>query len=197
MYISYLNYPPLPLDLELDILNTIESHAYFQKNNLLVNADAATIDLLGETAYTADTNIGYHYSQARDHFPHLVDYYFLEASERVKDWVFTNISKDVTINIQVMTNGMYVPPHIDEVRTSAINYLISSADATTNFYEPKSEFAPLSVTAQTAIPHERLELKQSSKIAERTWHKLDVGKIHSVENIATDSKRISLTLSIV
>jgi hypothetical protein len=92
---------------------------------------------------------------------------------------------------------MYVPPHIDEVRTSAINYLISSADATTNFYEPKSEFAPLSVTAQTAIPHERLELKQSSKIAERTWHKLDVGKIHSVENIATDSKRISLTLSIV
>lgn len=197
MYISYLDYPPLPTDLERDILNTIESYSNFEKNNLLVNADLDTINLLGESEYTAETNIGYHYSQARKHFPNLVDYYFLDPSEHVKEWVLTNISKDVTINIQVMTNGIYVPPHIDEVRTSAINYLISTGSALTNFYEPKPEFTDLLVTAQTAIPYERLDLKESSKIEKHVWHRLDVRKIHSVENIDPQAKRISLTLSIV
>ena len=183
MYISYLDYPTLPHDLEQDILATVDAHSNFEANDLLVNTDQDTLDILGEVAYDPKTNIGYPYIEARNHFPKLVDYYFLEPSQAVKDWVYENIDKDVTINIQVMTNGIHVPPHVDEVRTYAINYLISTGGAvTTDFYEPKDKFSNLVVTAQTAIPYEKLDLKESKQIAPQVWHKLAVTKIHSVEN---------------
>ena len=198
MYISYLNYPPLPLELEQDILNTVESNSNFKENDLLVNTDQTTLDLFGEVEYDPNNNIGYPYTEARKHFPKLVDYYFLDPSLAVKDWVYKNISEDVTINIQVMTNGTNVPPHIDEVRTSAINYLITTGgNATTDFYKPKTAFEHLPVTAQTAIPYKKLDLQQSQHIAPKVWHKLSVTKIHSVENINPQLKRIALTLSLV
>jgi hypothetical protein len=198
MYISYLDYPSLPIGLEQDILNTVKSNSNFKENNLLVNADQTTLDLIGKVEYDPNNNIGYPYLEARKYFPTLVDYYFLDPSPAVKDWVHTHINKDVTINIQVMTNGTHVPPHIDEVRTYAINYLISAGgNATTDFYEPKVKFENVSVTAQTAIPYEKLDLKESKQIAEKVWHKLSVTKIHSVENITPQLKRIALTLSLV
>lgn len=198
-YINYLDYPAIPSNLEQEILDTVQKQAiHFEANDLLVNTSKEMQDVLGITNYDSNTNIGYHYSQAKVYFPNLVNYYFLEPSDNVKDWVVKNINSLATINIQVMSNGTCIPPHVDEVRTTAINYILQTGGAVhTDFFHVKDSFNHLDVTSQTAIPHERLTLMESCILQPSRWHSLDVRQIHSVENIDPKQKRIALTLSIV
>lgn len=193
-YINYLDLPPLPLDIESDILETVSKYEHVSRNDeLLISTNSNLKKIIEYSDYDPNTNIGYHYSSGKKIFPDIADYDFLEPSDAVKNWVVNNINLDCLAFIQVMSNGTVVPPHIDEARSKAINYLIETGgEASTTFYQPKNEYKKLSITPQVVIPYTRLDVIESTVIEKKLWHELDVKVIHGVENIS--SRRLALTL---
>jgi len=193
-YINYLNLPPLPFEIEQDIFDTISKNANCHQNDeLLINTNLKTLSIIENIDYDPITNIGYRYSEGKKIFPNLADYDFIEISDLVKDWLKTNIPFECIAFIQVMSNGSLVPPHIDESRSKAVNYLLETGGAaSTTFYKPKDEYKDLKITPQVVIPYIRLDIVESEIIPQKTWHELDVTTIHGVENLS--SKRVSLTI---
>lgn len=93
----------------------------------------------------------------------------------------------------MMSNGNVVPPHVDESRSKAVNYLLETGgSASTTFYKPKHEYSNLEITPQIVIPYTRLDVVETAIIPERSWHELTVTSIHGVENLT--ARRIALTL---
>lgn len=192
-YINYLDLPILPTNIEINILETVKNKSIdLSGKKILINTDTKTLEKIG-TVDIGSSNIGFHYSQSKKYFPNIVDYDFIEPTQLVKDWVDNNIPFSCIPYIQVMSNGECVPPHIDESRSKAVNYLLETGgNATTTFYKPKKEFNNLDITPQIVIPYDRLIITESQIIKDRCWHELIVTKIHGVENLS--SNRISLTL---
>jgi len=131
--------------------------------------------------------------------PDLSTFYFLDAPEVVKQWVSDNISPNCHASIQEFSEGTFFFPHIDFVRTRAMNYILETGgeDVRTCFWKPKLEWAHLKPIHRTYIPYDRIDLIESIVFPIKKWHSLDVQKIHSVENINPTMKRVALTLSFV
>jgi hypothetical protein len=126
----------------------------------------------------------------------LANFKMIQAKGELMKWVTQNVaSNHCGVHLQVMTEGKYVFPHVDMLRTRVWNYLIDTGDADTCFYKPKLEYEHLSLVPRTYVPYERVDRIQTIKIEPHRWHELDVSKIHGVENIK--SPRLSISVSFV
>jgi hypothetical protein len=96
-----------------------------------------------------------------------------------------------------MHGGTTITPHIDEGRTKVYNYILETASGVTKFYKNAKGYEHLTAYPQTIFTYDRIEEIETIDIEQNRWHYLDVSKIHNVENIQSNQKRISLSLSYV
>lgn len=212
MYFTYLDLPPVPKYIEDQILyiantpgtnfhNTNDFVDFLESNrkDLNISADQEIIDAIKNIQIDLSKSLGYPLSDAWEHFSNLAHFDFLEVNDEIKQWVKSTIDKEVIhISVQSMYGGTTITPHIDEMRSSALNYVVSTGgQSKTCFYKAKKEYEHLTPYPQTVFPFERLELMEEVQIEPYKWHQIDVTKIHSVENIDPTKKRISLSLSIL
>ena len=210
MHCTYLNLPPVPQDIERQILHIVnnptlnahDSDAFIEnmkdaRHELNIDASQEIIDAIKNVEYNAEDSLGYPLSEAWLHFKNLAYFDFLEVNSELNQWVRAEIDKDVSyVSIQCMHSGTTITPHIDEMRRYAVNYVISTGgNSVTSFYKPKLEFEHLHVYPQTVFPFDRLDKIKEIQIEPHRWHRLDTSVIHSVENIDPTLKRISLSLS--
>lgn len=211
MYFTYLDLPPLPKELEEQLLvlvdapiaNFHDSDAFVEsiknRTELNIGASEAIIDAITNVEYNAEDSLGYPLADAWEHFKDLAHFDFLEVNDALNEWARNNIDPNVAhVSIQAMYGGTTITPHIDEMRTYALNYVISTGgNSRTCFYKPKEEYSHLRVYPQTVFPVDRLELVDEVQIEAHRWHRLDTTTIHSVENLDPRLKRISLSLSFI
>lgn len=212
MYFTYLNLPAIPKYIEDQILYIAENpKANFHNSNDFVNyiennrkelnisADKEIIDAIRSVKIDFTKSLGYPLSNTSEYFSNLAQFDFLEVNEEIKKWVKANIDRPVIhISVQCMYGGTTITPHIDEMRSIALNYIVSTGgESKTCFYKAKKEYQHLTPYPQTVFPFDRLELLQEVQIESHRWHHLDVSTIHSVENINPNKKRISLSLSLL
>ena len=199
MVFEYLNFPAVPEKIKQEILHTVEQNimqlSHDDQHNIYANKEVLEKISMAEPNWDYELGIPLNQSPSD-----AARFYFFEVADSVKDWIKSNIPMPVKgVNVQVMTGGSFVVPHIDEVRNKACNYIITSGgtDVETCFYNPITEYQHLKATAQTYFPKERLEKFEGVVIEIDKWHRLSVDRIHSVENLNPLEKRISLTLSFV
>ena len=200
-YLQFPNYPDLPDELKKEIFKIAELQDSETYDDLLINSTPEVIKMVKDIYgfEGAESKLGYTGLEARKMFPDLVKYHFLDASDKIKKWVNDTLPiKAASINIQTMTSGKSIAPHIDEIRQYALNYLLSSGgDVDLKFYELKGPADEQWVHPQIFIPYDKLEVKETTKVPLNTWHMLPTSKIHSVENFDPTQKRIALTISIL
>jgi hypothetical protein len=124
---------------------------------------------------------------------------FVNPPKELTEWVKENITIPYRgVNIQVMSGGNFVAPHIDEIRNGALNYIIQTGgpDVKTKLYKPKLEYANLKVTPQTVFLYDTIDEVHSETLPTNKWHILDVTQIHSVNNLVPSSSRISISISL-
>lgn len=212
MYFTYLELPPVPKNIEQQILQIVETPIqnfhdssafveYMEQNRseLNISAGEEVINAIKSVEVDHSKSLGYPLSEAWQHFKDLAHFDFLEVTEEINQWARLNISPDIAhVSIQAMYGGTTITPHIDEMRTRALNYVITTGgNSETCFYKPKKEYEHLVAYPQTIFPFDRLELLEKVQIVPGRWHQLDVTTIHSVENLDPKLKRISLSLSFI
>jgi hypothetical protein len=210
MYFTYLDLPPVPKYLEDQILQIVNKplanfHTsddfveYLEKNRNDLNISAGTevIDAITNVEIDYTKSLGFPLSEVWNYFKDLAHFDFLEVNEELNKWTRENIDNKIAhVSIQAMYGGTTITPHIDEMRTKALNYVISTGgESKTCFYKPKKEYQHLVAYPQTVFPFDRLELVEEIQIEPYKWHELNVTEIHSVENLDPTLKRISLSLS--
>ena len=197
MDFQYVSYPELPAELKALILETVEKEwNNLQATNIQMKASESVVSAITEDVDLTN-NLGWHYNESKDHFPFICDYYVFDVPAEVALWLWNNVSTQPA-NIQVMTAGSHVPPHIDEIRKGALNYIIEAGgDVRTVFYNVKEEYAGQNATPFTVIPYEKLDVSNDVDIQAERWHTLDTTRIHSVEGINPVKKRIAITISII
>jgi len=189
---NYLDLPTLPDYLEKQILSLVEGSIDHSIEDLNIKASNTVLEEVKKFKYNLEDSLGYPLSEATGD---IARFDFLDVSDSIADWVYENIGEFAYISIQHMHGGRNIPPHVDEIRYKAYNYVISTGNATTSFYQPKQEFKHLSVYPHTTFTEDRIELIDQITIEPRRWHEINTSMIHSVNNL--DYPRISLSLSVV
>ena len=192
---EYLDYKPIPKDLKKIILDQSEKNSSKEISrckNFYVNE---RIESAVNNEYSEiKLGLGLPLIET-EKISNLCSMTMFQLDE-VTQWVRENITDNFNaVHIQSFENGVCFFPHVDLIRSKALNYLVLTGDADTVFYEPKKEFAHLKPMPSTFIPHDRISQIKSFKIENDRWHQLDVTKIHNVENIK--SKRLAITVSFV
>lgn len=201
-YLQFPNYPDLPDDIKKEIFELVELQNFESFDDLLINSTPDIIEMVKDVYgfEAGESELGYTGLEARKMFPDLVKYHFLDVSEKIKQWVYDNLPiKAASINVQVMTTGKTIAPHIDEIRQHALNYLLTNGGNNVEliFYELKDPADEQWVHPQIFIPYDKLEAKETTRVPLNTWHILPTSKIHSVENFDPAQRRIALTISIL
>jgi hypothetical protein len=185
---EYLDYPPLPEDMKQEILQLVETSPVPMCEILLDGPHMAATDWskeLGLPLTEMDKNT--------------CKFHVIEPSERIKEWVHQNIPEKVRkIHINALIQGTHLVPHIDEIRTRAINYVIDlgGPNVMTNFYRIKRNYKHLTASPRTYIPRSKLQRIEQICVEQERWIALAVNHIHDVRNIRVKRKRIILTLSV-
>jgi len=113
------------------------------------------------------------------------------TNDKLTDWVKNNVTdKFNAVHVQCFSNGTYFFPHVDLLRTRALNYILKTADAKTVFYKSKNN---IEVKPNTVISYQDIEVVNTRTFEPYEWHELKVDNIHSVENI--NGTRIAITVS--
>jgi hypothetical protein len=194
--------PKLPDNIIAEIYRLIEnpiSNHHTSDDSLQLNSiDKKLLDELKEFTYNESDSLGFHMDTASNHFSNLASFDFLPASNLINDWVNKNINpRPALVTIQVMHSGEKITPHVDEGRTSVYNYILETGGGITKFYKNAKGYEHLTVYPQTIFTYDRIEETETINIETNRWHYLNVTKIHNVENIQLNQKRISLSLSYV
>lgn len=212
MYFTYLDLPPVPKYLEEQILQIVDKPLanfhnsgafveYLEQNRSELNISAGdeVINAIKGVEVDYSKSLGFPLSEVWNHFKDLAFFDFLEVNEELNRWARETIDKSIAhVSIQAMYGGTTITPHIDEMRTRAVNYVIQTGgNSKTCFYKPKKEYEHLVAYPQTVFPFDRLELVEEVHIQPYRWHELVVTQIHSVENLDPTLKRISLSLSYI
>lgn len=209
MYFTYLDLPPLPDELEAQLLELVNapianfhnSDAFVEsiknRSELNIGASDAIIKAITNIEYNETDSLGFPLSDAWEHFKDLAHFDFLEANTELNNWARQYIDPNVAyVSIQAMYGGTTITPHIDEMRSYALNYVVATGgNSKTCFYKAKEEYNHLHAYPQTIFPFDRLDLIEEIQIEPHRWHRLDTTTIHSVENLDPQLKRISLSLS--
>jgi hypothetical protein len=175
---NYLDYPTIPKELEQHILNAVVQHRTDKTFTATNDINKAVTEAYGSTfniELSGLANMG------------------MFKDELVTEWVCNNITKEVNgVHVQYFENGTFFFPHVDLLRTKAVNYLLSTANAETVFYETVNN---IEIKPNTMIPYNSINPVFKKIIDRHRWHELAVDKIHSVENI--NGIRIAITVSFV
>lgn len=144
-----------------------------------------------------ENNIGVRGTEAIKLYPNNAKFAFLTVSKELEDWCFTNISTEAIVNIIYIYSGEFSLPHVDPMRTTAYNYIISTGgdNVRTCYWEPKDEYKHLNITPLAYVPYDKINLIDEAVFQQDNWYQLNVSKIHSVEGIDRTKKRIILTVS--
>lgn len=144
-----------------------------------------------------ENNIGVKGVDAIKLYPNNAKFAFLTVSKELEEWCQLNITKDSTVNIIYIYSGDFSLPHVDPMRTTAYNYVISTGgdQVRTCYWEPKPEYKDLNVTPLAYVPYDRIDLVEETIFQQDHWYQLNVSKIHSVEGIDRTKRRIILTVS--
>ncbi len=177
--LQYKDYPQLPFDLVNLILDEVARRQTSAKFNIPDSTKLAIDNEYGKLV-THDLVI--------DGLAKMIMF----TLDPLTTWVTKNIPKKINaIHVQYFEDGTFFFPHVDLLRSKAINYVLATADATTSFYTPNG-FDPV---PNSVIEYDKITLAKQFKIEPYRWHELDVTTIHSVEDI--NGVRIAVTLSVV
>lgn len=187
-FFEYLNYPKLPQSIIDEIL--------LQVDTIEIPICEILLDEVDDNITDWSTELGLPLSEVDQN---TCKFHVLEPSDRIKEWVNQNIPEKVRkIHINSMIDGTHLSPHIDEIRTKALNYVIETGgpNVITSFYKAKEQFKHLRASTRCFIPLERLDPIEQICIKKDNWHSLAVSNIHDVSNIEIGKRRIILTLSV-
>lgn len=178
--LTYKDYPPLPTEIVEQIKDEVNKRQdSTAKFNVPVNIDLAVEQVYGKLV-TDDLDLD---GLAK------MNMFTLDS---LTAWAHANIKEPFSaVHVQYFEGGTFFFPHVDLLRSKAVNYLITTADATTSFYTPNG-FTP---EPNTVIAREKISLTKQFRIDHNRWHELDVTLVHSVENI--NGTRIAVTLSVL
>lgn len=198
--ITYKDFPPLPRKL-VDQVVTLALSISFQKNDFNLTTDYELSELIKDYAPDFRDNIlGVAFNKAQEHFNEpIASFAFIRPTDELIAWVKDNILIPYrAVNIQVMTGGTHVVPHVDEIRTGGLNYIIQTGGSAvkTVFYKPKPIYDGFKVVPQTALLPDTIDEVYSEVLPTNTWHILDVTQIHSVNNLDPLDLRIAVTISL-
>lgn len=192
--ISYKDLPAVPARVISDVLHTVYHYANTFDPTNQISADKETVDRFNsQRPEFTDNTLGFPFETSSEYYPETAVFSFIEAPDSLKEWVKTNIGP-YPVNIQIMDSGKYVMPHIDEIRSTALNYIIVTGNGTTCIYEPTEEYKNYIVGPQMVFPKDRINKVHEQTIDINRWHTLDVTKIHGVENL--NGSRVSITVSL-
>jgi len=198
MNITYHDFPVVPEYIKKQVLEQASLIEYDNNSyNLTGSNDLINSIKKLKPEFTKDS-LGVPFDDAQNYFDKkIANFAFLDASNELVEWVKNNIPLKIRgTNIQVMHGGEIITPHIDEIRSSALNYILSPGgdNVSTSFYI--SNDPNLMAMPQMAFPYNRLNLLESNVIPCEQWHTLNVQKIHGVENLDINKHRISISISL-
>ena len=198
-----LNYPNVPKELVGQTIASVNSQMNEMDHNtkakagnfkLKVDVQPYIDQIYSDEAFK--NNLGVTHTDGLDQNPDAALIVFLSANFELQEWCDNNIEKDCVVNLLYIHGGTRFLPHIDPLRNRSYNYIIETSDNVRNcFWEPKQEYANLNVTPMTYIDYNRLNLIDEVVLPKNKWYELNVGKIHSVENIDPTRRRIVITVS--
>lgn len=198
--IVYKDFPSVP-DYIVEQILIDASKINFQTNEFNLTADDTLLESIKEFApKLGDQVLGVAFNEAQNYYTEkIASFAFINPCNDLIIWAKENITMPYRgINIQVMTGGEFVVPHIDEIRTGGLNYILQAGgpNVKTKFYKPKSEYSNLRATPQTAFLYETIEEVHSETLPLNKWHILDVTHIHSVNDLVASDMRISISISL-
>ncbi len=175
---KYLDYPAIPKELEQHIFDAVLQHQTDKIFTASENINKAVTETYGTTLnINVDglANMG------------------IFKDDLVTNWIYKNITKSFNgVHVQYFENGNFFFPHVDLLRSKALNYLLSTANAETIFYETIEN---IEIKPNSMIPYDSIKPVFKKVIDQYRWHELEVDKIHSVENI--NGIRIAITVSFI
>ncbi len=175
---EYKDYPQVPQHL----INVIKEQVANRQHDEQFFEVSATINSAIEQAYGTLVPV-----ERKDGLARMGMF----VNDDVTEWVRQNVIDTMdSVHIQYFEDGNYFFPHIDLLRTKALNYVLQTANAETIFYKPKEGY---SFTNNTVIPYEHITEVQRIKIEQDRWHQLAVDEIHSIDKI--NGVRIAITVS--
>lgn len=198
--IVYKDFPPVPNHIVEQILTDV-SKINFQTNDFNLTADDNLLESIKQFApVPGDKVLGVAFNEAQQYYTEkIASFAFINPCNDLITWAKENITIPFrAVNIQVMTGGEFVVPHIDEIRSGGLNYILQTGGPTvkTKFYKPKNEYSNLKATPQTAFLYETIEEIYSETLPLNKWHVLDVTQIHSVNDLVASSSRVSISISL-
>jgi hypothetical protein len=204
---EYTNFPKLPQSIIQELYDWFNLHRAslvpiegFDQFRMMPQ-DHRPVDSEHPLSFEVEKDIGIPTRKAVEFYGNEICFFnVMPAPPSVNKWIEDNIPvKGVYASIQEFTNGKFWIPHRDLLRDVAYNYVLETGgdNVKTCFYKPKPEYEHLNVSARTCIPYDRIDLIESTVFEKDQWHKIDVSKIHSVENIDPTKRRFSLSLSIL
>ena len=205
MNFKLLNKPKPPAAILESIYRSI---AKFDQQQIEVTglSDLKRFETFGDTFEFIDKThekyskevLGLNLELLEEYYPSVCVLSFLPVEQDVADWVHENITPKGFVGINIFHSGDFFFPHIDLMRTKAINCVIEPGgdNVTTAWYTPKKEFEHLEATTRTFIPYDRVEVIEEQIFAAGDWYELDVSKIHNVKDIDPTKRRITITVSL-
>jgi len=198
--IIYRDFPIVPKHIVDKVLD-IALNVNFLENDFNLTTDSNLLESIKEfTPNFNDNLLGVAFNQAQQYYKEkIASFAFVNPPEELTEWVKENITLPYRgVNIQVMSGGEFVAPHIDEIRKGGLNYIIQTGgpDVKTKLYKPKLEYANLKVTPQTVFLYDTIDEVYSETLSINKWHILDVTQIHSVNNLDPLGVRISISVSL-
>jgi hypothetical protein len=198
--IIYRDFPIVPKHIVDKVLD-IALNVNFLENDFNLTTDSNLLESIKEfTPNFNDNLLGVAFNQAQQYYKEkIASFAFVNPPEELTKWVKENITLPYRgVNIQVMSGGEFVAPHIDEIRKGGLNYIIQTGgpDVKTKLYKPKLEYANLKVTPQTVFLYDTIDEVYSETLSINKWHILDVTQIHSVNNLDPLGVRISISVSL-
>jgi hypothetical protein len=198
--IIYRDFPIVPKHIVDKVLD-IALNVNFLENDFNLTTDSNLLESIKEfTPSFNDNLLGVAFNQAQQYYKEkIASFAFVNPPEELTEWVKENITLPYRgVNIQVMSGGEFVAPHIDEIRKGGLNYIIQTGgpDVKTKLYKPKLEYANLKVTPQTVFLYDTIDEVYSETLSINKWHILDVTQIHSVNNLDPLGVRISISVSL-
>jgi hypothetical protein len=119
---------------------------------------------------------------------------YLQLFKEFKFYITDRFQASIGIFKNVDTSKLsYLPPHIDNVRTLSLNYVISEGgkNVLTTMYKTTAQNVTKSAIQMEL--YDNLEIDVAVKTVANNWYAIDIQNYHSVDHI--ENQRVILTLS--
>ena len=182
-YRKHTEFPSLPLDLSTEL---IELAKFYLENNHPMEYWFRELDFKNQDSLsyvTPDDQIISSGGVGLYSLPYPMNKEICDLYKQTD----TELSTFDEFFLQVVTGGKFVAPHIDPGRGAGYLYILKTGGSKvrTKWWTVKDEFKYLPKIDGYGVPYEKLDLVEDHCLEENTWHWLNFGEIHSVENQET------------